>query len=193
MQTLLRATFLLMLLPVHLAFAADNPELRAIKDADQADRSGLGMGKDWRAVVARDKSRRDRVLEILKDGGLDTAWDHFNAALVLQHGGSADDIRLAHALSTLSATLDPAHPGARWLMAASWDRLMLRLEQPQWYGTQWVQDAAGTHVLSPVQPGAVTDADRIALGVPTLAEMQARLDALNSGKQMPRDSAPTKK
>lgn len=59
---------------------------------------------------------------------------------------------------------------------------MDRFKQPQWYGTQFTEDASGATVLVPVNPDAVTDADRLALGVPPLAESQARADARNKGK-----------
>ena len=171
----------LLLLPIS-AYAADNAELRSIKEADQADRRSSPTEEKWREIALRDVERRERVLEIIKSGQLSTAWDYFNAALVLQHGGSAEDIRRAHALSTIAATIDPEHPQAKWLMAASWDRLMMRLNRRQWYGTQSTRDSSGVFALSPVEPGAVTDADRAALGVPSLAEAQARIDARNNSE-----------
>lgn len=179
-----RCLFLVLLLSPSIAAAGDNPELRAIKEADQADRqsSPAPAPENWRAVMQRDGERRNRVLEILKEGQLKTAWDYFNAAIVLQHGSSAEDIRLAHSLSTIAITLDPEHKRAKWLVAASWDRLMLRFEQPQWYGTQSVRDASGKFSLYPVDPNAVTDTDRVALGVPTLAEAQARAESRNGSR-----------
>jgi hypothetical protein len=165
-----------------VAMAADNAELVALMKADQDDRADADLAKNWHELAQRDRERRDRVLEMLKAGTLGTAWDYFNAALVLQHGAEAVDVRLAHSLSTLAATLDPQHPGAKWLMAASWDRLMLRLKQPQWYGTQWTEDSSGIRVLEPVHPTAVSDADRLALGVPTLAEARARLNSRNGSE-----------
>lgn len=165
-----------------VAVAGDNPELRSIKQADQADRRTAHTPSHWRDVMQRDRERHSRVLEILKEGKLGTAWDYSNAALVLQHGDSAGDIRLAHSLSTVASTLDPEHRSAKWLMAASWDSLMLHLEQPQWYGTQSTRNSSGQFILHPIALNAVTDADRAALGVPPLAEAQARIDSRNEGK-----------
>lgn len=178
-----RKLLLWLLLAPLLAAAADNPELRALKEADQADRNPSIVREQWREVNQRDGERRARVLEIIKEGQLSTAWDYFNAALVLQHGNSADDIRLAHSLSTIAATVDPQHPRASWLKAASWDRLMLRLGKQQWYGTQSTRDpASGEFVLLPIDEDAVSDADRIALGVPRLAEIKAELEARSKGR-----------
>ncbi|MFC0676301.1 hypothetical protein ACFFGH_00365 [Lysobacter korlensis] len=181
MHKTIATALLLMALPF-VAFATDNAELRALKQADQTDRSDPMLSDKWPDVLQRDAQRRKRVLEILQAGGLTTAWDYYNAALVMQHGRSSDDIRLAHSLSTIAATLDPKHPSAKWLMAASWDRLMLRFKQPQWYGTQSIQDDSGKFVLYTVHPDAVTDADRVALGVPTLAQAQAEADRANTDK-----------
>lgn len=178
----LKAILCLLLLAPLTSLATDNAELRSIKDADQSDRRSAPMPEQWREISRCDQERRERVLEILKSGQLTTAWDYFNAALVLQHGGSTEDIRLAHSLSTVAATIDPEHPSAKWLMAASWDRLMIRLNKPQWYGTQSTRDSSGKFVLAPVEPDTVSDADRAALGVPSLAEAQARLDARNSNE-----------
>lgn len=180
MRQLIATAVLLLVMPFS-GLAADNPELRSLKEADQADRMPSNGKIEWSEVSKRDALRRDRVLEILKSGGLTTAWDYFNAALVMQHGQATEDIRLAHSLSTVAATLDPQHPKAKWLMAASWDRLMVRFKQPQWYGTQFTQDAAGKTVLVPVHPDAVTDIDRATLGVPPLAESKARAERRNAG------------
>ncbi len=59
---------------------------------------------------------------------------------------------------------------------------MLRFKQPQWYGTQSVRDSSGQFVLYTVAPDVVTDADRAALGVPSLVEAQKRVD-LRNGSQ----------
>lgn len=149
----------------------DNPELQAIVDADQADRLGGAWLKDAEAVMARDRARRDRVLALLRGGRLGSARDYFNAALVFQH--SDGDVPLAYALATVSHYLDPGHKAPPSLMAAAWDRMLMRRVQPQWYGTQYQTDERGTF-LFPVAEGAVTDQERAAMSVPSLAEARAR-------------------
>lgn len=177
--------FLLLCGAPFIAIGGDNPELRALKSADQADRQGVEDLESRDAVLdrmKRDKVRRDRVLEIVEAGGLSTAWDYFNAALVLQHGREIEDVRLAHALPIVSSTIDPSHSGAKWLRAASWDRLMMRLGRPQWYGTQSVLGRSGRWEIYQVEPGAVTDADRAALGVPSLADAEVKVAARNASR-----------
>jgi len=46
--------------------------------------------------------------------------------------------------------------------------------QPQWYGTQFQGSDAGLF-LYPVADGAVDDAERARMGVPSLAESQAKV------------------
>lgn len=167
---------------------ADNAELQKIRDADQADRQG---SIDWSKLAPRDAARLQRVRAIIGEGNLRTAADYGNAALVFQHGDTVEDIRTAHALATLAMNMDPGDKKRRWLVAASWDRLLMNQSQPQWYGTQFKGDAKGMY-LYPVAEDAVTDADRTAMTVPTLAESRkfVATAAKDSGMKV-RDPAPT--
>jgi hypothetical protein len=155
-------------------------ELQHILDADQADRQS-GAQIDWAVVGQRDRVRLDAVKELLATGKLKTATDFYNAALVCQHGSSVDDIRIAHALATISRTIDPKDINAAWLFAASWDRIMMQLEKPQWYGTQFTKsDTPGSKwELYKLDETAVTDDDRRKLGVPSLQEARERTNKMN--------------
>jgi hypothetical protein len=152
---------------------AQNPELVALYQADQAARSNPAK-IDWEALVPEDRKRRERVLDILRAGTVTTAVDYHHAAMVFQHGESLEDIRLAHALSTIAMSLAPDEKQYRWLTAASWDRIMTTQLQPQWYGTQFQSDDKGMF-LYPVEESAVNDDERRAMQVPTLAEARAQL------------------
>ncbi|UTH75749.1 hypothetical protein [Chromobacterium sp. IIBBL 290-4] len=148
---------------------------------DQADRKQLksqpSEKQDWPALRARDQQRRETMLQLLREAKLHSSADYFAAAMVFQHGDSADDYRLAFSLATLAQTLDDAKPETRWLTAASWDRLLLKLGKPQWYGTQFERDAAGKLKLSPIDAAAVDDAERARLNVPPLAQAGAPASA----------------
>ena len=161
------------------AFAQNNADLAAMFADDQAARRGENI--DWAAVSAQDAERRDAVRSILNAGGVRTALDYYNAAMIFQHGDTQDDIRLAHAFATIAASLGDSS-AARWLQAASWDRLLLRHDEPQWYGTQYVRDESGRWILYEVDPDAVTDEQRAASSVPSLAESQARLAQMNGDR-----------
>lgn len=159
------------------AFAQDNRTLMEMFAADQSARRGDDI--DWSIVSVEDAERREAVLEILSEGGIRTAQDYYNAAMIFQHGGSEEEIRLAHSFATIASSLGSS-PARDWLKAASWDRLMLQHEQPQWYGTQYVMGDSGRWVLYEVHPTAVTDEQRTDWSVPTLEEAQLRVAIMNS-------------
>jgi hypothetical protein len=162
-----------------------NEHLQSIVRADQADRLGQPTAEQWEGVARRDAERRSQVHEELRGGRVRSAYDFFNAALVMQHGSELEEIRLAHALATVSASMDSTSPQARqalWLKAASWDRMMRTLGRPQWYGTQFLRDKNGTVTLYTVDESAVTDPDRVALAAPTLAEARAQAEEMSRAK-----------
>lgn len=151
--------------------APDNAELKALCDADQADRQDI-QNSDWKGISQRDIAREKRVREMLEAGTVNTAQDYFHAALICQHSMEVEGIQLAHELSMISAALGGGK-SARWLMAASYDRLLNRLDQPQRFGTQYLSKGDGPMALGEVRPG-VTDSMRAAINVPSLAKAKER-------------------
>ena len=123
--------------------------------------------------LADDVRRLVAVDSVLAAGGARTAGDFYHAAVVYQHGADATSYRRAHDLARRAVELDPDHSDAKWLTAASWDRYLDESDRPQWYGTQY-RCEDGLRRLLPVEEGRVTDEERRALGVPTLAEARAR-------------------
>lgn len=156
--------------PSTAAAAPDSAELRAMFEADQADRQDI-TAINWHEVSERDAAREARVRRMLADGTVNTGPDYYHAAMVCQHSDSVEGIQLAHELAMISASLGDRH--ARWLAAASYDRLLHRLKQPQRFGTQYFQQGDEPLSLVEVSPG-VTDSMRRALNVPTLEEAKAR-------------------
>ncbi|MBK6616100.1 hypothetical protein [Ottowia sp.] len=164
------------------ASSVDNARLAALFAADQDDRKAGPTemsGFDWKGVEARDKERVAALREMLKAGLVRTAADFRRASNIFQHADAADGPRLAHALATISASMDPANKEARWLMAASWDRLMMRMDRPQWYGTQFVRKAASDPWSLGDVDASVTDAERASYFVPPLAEMRKHIEEMN--------------
>jgi hypothetical protein len=158
--------------------ATVNEELLRIYEEDQADRSGK---IDWAGVGPRDEARRRRVLELLASGEVNSADDHFHAAMVLQHGSAPDDFNRAHELSLKAAELNPDHHSAKWLAAAARDRYLQSIGEPQIYGTQF-RKIDGTWTLDPIDEAAVSDAERARWGVPPLDEARRRAARMN-GKE----------
>ena len=124
-----------------LAQRADavSAELRALYEADQADRrhSTPPTPEMWQEITKRDGERRARVIELLEAGLLESAADLYHGAMVLQHGEGSEDILLAHILATAAAF--EGDERGKWLSAAALDRCLHRTRAPQRLGTQYVK------------------------------------------------------
>jgi hypothetical protein len=181
---MLKSAFLISLSCCAISHAAElpaNDALRSLKEQDQAVRVANVGSVNWSKITEEDAERRDKVTKMLGSGEVRTAEDFYNAALIFQHGRHVDDIRLAYSLASISIKLDPENGKAKWLTAASWDRIMMQLGKPQWYGTQFTKahGAGSKWELYKIDETAVTDEERKALGVPTIAEARARIQKLN--------------
>ncbi|RUO19888.1 hypothetical protein [Aliidiomarina haloalkalitolerans] len=164
-----------LLLSPATASAEDNMELQRLFESDQNARRNADI--DWDELSVLDKENRTKVSAMLAQGEIRTGLDYFHAAVIFQHGDSVDDIRLAHSFATIAAHL--GFDRATWMQAASWDRLLMYFDQPQWYGTQFKIDDDGHWHLYDIQEGAVTDEQRAEWRVPSLAESKARAEQQN--------------
>ena len=170
------------------AAPTDDARLETLHRADQDERQALfrltgaerdkAAAKVWQNDVARQREVRQR----LRDGRIVTAKDYWRAAFIMQHGADLDDIKLAFSLGSIATALAPDVKDYRWITAAAWDRILVYKQQPQWYGTQFTLDPkTGRQTQVRIAEGAVTDAERQALGVPTLEESEAMLKQINAG------------
>jgi hypothetical protein len=160
-----------------------NAELAKLYQEDQADREGTLQDTQWREVEKRDAERRQRVLEITTQGGAKVADDYYHAAMVFQHGIKPEDHDRANEWCLKALELDPDHPMARWLAAASKDRALMWRGKPQLYGTQFkmVDDK---WILWEVDP-SITDEERARWDVPPLAVARKKAEELNAGTLQP--------
>ena len=150
---------------------ASNAEMRQIYDADQRDRQP-GVGKiDWAVVSRRDAERRRLVRTLLADGKLHTGKDFERAAVVFQHGGTPDDYLLAHTLAMVAVARGDG--SAIWIAAATLDRYLWSIHQPQIYGTQFRSKAGGLVTQEPYDRHLISNALRGDLDVPSLAEQES--------------------
>ena len=150
-----------------------NAEMTAIYDADQADRVP-GPKVDWSKVWPRDAARRTRTRALLDAGKLNSGADFLHAAFVFQHG-TGTDFLLAHALATIA--IARGRPDATWIAAATLDRYLQSIGQPQVYGTQYTIDK-GKASQEPYDRTLMPDALRLATGVPAQAAQEKRRQAL---------------
>jgi hypothetical protein len=156
----------------------DNKRLSAIFAEDQAARKSMPI--DWAKVALADRAHRQEVLELLHSGNVRTSNDFYRAAMIMQHGESTEDYQLAYSLTKLSATIDPSNKMARWLAAASWDRVLKSKGLPQWYGTQYDRPRPDAPMeLYKVDESAVSDLERAEMNVPSLQEAKDLLLQIN--------------
>jgi hypothetical protein len=158
--------------------------MQTIVDADQADREPQLQDLDWAALAARDAARRHRVRVLLEAGTLRTGKDLASAALVFQHGATADDILLAHVLAMTAVAL--GHTDSRRLAAITLDRYLANIGQAQVFGTQFstsdVNDST-KWTLEPYDEALVPDPLRRLNCVESREQARRILDRLKTGDQ----------
>src|SRR3989338_9305706 len=111
-------------------------QLKDLFKADQKDRSDGALWEDANfrhEVSKRDTARKETVTEFIKNDQLHTAEDYYYAAMIFQHGETVDDFKKAHQHAQTSMNL--GYEPAKWLFAASLDRLLLHQGKLQRYGT----------------------------------------------------------
>lgn len=157
---------------------ADNPTLTSMFTLDQAAREGDHV--DWAKLGKDDEGRRKDLHLMLDAGEVRTANDFFHAAMIFQHGQNPDDYLLAHILA-----MDAVAQGskeARWLSAATLDRYLLSIWQPQVFGTQFhSRDTSGPMTHDKLNPSLVSDSMRAGTCVVPRADQQKVLDTVNHG------------
>ena len=146
---------------------AAHSEMTRLFDADQADRAHRPI--DWTKVDPRDRDRRSRTRALLATGALRTGADFEPAAFVFQHGALPADFLPAHTLAMVAVA--KGRPSANWIAAATLDRYQQTIGQKQVYGTQYRIDGPVTQ--EPYDRTLISDALRVALGVPTLTRQPA--------------------
>jgi len=143
--------------------------LKELFAADQAARQADSI--DWERLSEEDRQRRVEVLGYLTHGRLIAPESLYYAAFIFQHGNCPDHYQLAHQLA--ERALDGGFDQARWIFAATLDRYLLSIGQPQKYGTQFLVQEDGQWVLQPYDP-STTDEERARYNVPRLGEQLRR-------------------
>ncbi len=151
-------------------------EMSAIFDADQAARKAPKI--DWAKVHDEDQVRRLRTQALLDSGQLNSGDDFYHAAFVFQHGDLPEDCLKAHALAVIAAARGKSE--AAWIAAATLDRYLQRIGQPQIYGTQYQRHGDGGWTQEPYRSDLLSDPLRKATGVPSIQQQQAELREMTS-------------
>ncbi len=149
-----------------------SPESLELHEMYKIDQGVRMAPIDFDKMQAVDTVHQKRLPELLQGGKLSSSDDYYHAAMIMQHGATAEDTALAHVLAINGAL--KGNVQARWLSAASLDRLLMRLQQPQIFGTQFTK-AQGSWTMEPIKPNLITDSIRKDFGVPTVAENEKRM------------------
>jgi hypothetical protein len=163
--------------PLPKRYFPDNPRLVVLYQEDQDDRHGFPNTKrSYKEINDRDNARRQEILTLLAQGKVRTAQDYFYSAVIFHHGQTNDHYRTASSLAWIAATLDPK-PDYLYLSASTWDRMMLKREQPQWYGVQEKRDEHFRQIgFYPINDTAVTDEERVRFQIKPRAQLMAEPD-----------------
>ena len=160
--------------------SSSNAHLQALVDEDQRVRVGPPLAPEEHARITRtDADRLAAVKKIIAANQLVTSTDFRNAAILLQHGSTSNDYLLSHTLAVIAAS--KGDKTSVWLSAASLDRYLISIKQPQIYGTQYNHfDPTKPWTQMPYNSDLISDAIRNEFGVPTLKEQKKEIDIDNS-------------
>jgi hypothetical protein len=166
-----------------------HPELAALFEADRRDHANPPMPgtPEYAAMRKRDADRRSSAAAILQNEAPGDPLDWYRAAWLFNHGDTPEEAEVACRLA--ERAMAAGHAPARWLYAATYDRLCMYRGQPQRFGTQIVPDGR-RHRVWDTDP-STTDEERAAFDVPLLAEQHRRADEESvTCPQPPMDLAP---
>ena len=142
----------------------------------------------------RAEVRRSQIRTMIAAGELKSGDDFKDAAYVFQHGVGAEDYLFAHVLA-MEAVIK-GNDSAKWIAAATLDRYLQFIKEPQIFGTQYPLDPNAQHppqdpheavlsgrTLAPYDDQVLPDALRLDFCVPVLAQQKQNLATFNSGKR----------
>ena len=164
------------------------PSVQKLFEEDQKGREHAmsGTAEQWASVRVRDAERRRLVREMLDSGALETGEDFKDASFIFQHGDRPQDYLLAHILAV--AAISKGNASARWIAAATLDRYLQSINQPQVFGTQYhlidPRASPRSSTQAPYEKNLLPDALRKDFCVPSSIDQQRNVDALNQGKEL---------
>ena len=173
--------------PTIPALTDANPELVRLVIDDQWDRGNDMFGKgqvrdpstlDGKTVGEHDAERRKAVHGMLAKGEIKTASDYYFSALIFQHSSDSQGFILAHVLSMTAAA--KGNEAARYMAAATMDRYLHSINQPQIFGTQFFHGADNSWTMDPYDRNAISDSERAIWCVAPLSQQNVILAKYNT-------------
>jgi hypothetical protein len=161
--------------------ASSNPEMKRIFDEDQRARQAW-PNIDWPTVNKADAVRRVATMRLLNEGALHSGEDFEWAANVFQHGSDPDDFLLAHTLAIVAVR--KGYSDGTWIAAATLDRYLQAIKQPQIYGTQFLNPDDKPTTQEPYNRTLIPDTIRRLLQVPDRAAQELQLRKYDSQRHV---------
>jgi hypothetical protein len=148
-------------------------ELEKLFKQDQSDRRNKKIREDFEKLSERDLGRRKKANGILKKGEVKTGRDFYIMSMLYQHGPNITDTKKA--VKFAKKSIDLGYEDAKWMFAATTDRLLTRQGRKQKFGTQFFMDLKTKKVrIMPVNK-RTTDKMRKEFNVPTLKELKDKI------------------
>ena len=111
---------------------------------DQSENPGNISAADY---YRHGDARRAEIRKLLEEGKITSGEDFSDAALIFQHGQTPEEFLFAHVLAVEALTRGGS--GDKWLAAATLDRYLQAVNQPQVFGTQYPGDKAAGNTPKP--------------------------------------------
>jgi hypothetical protein len=164
-----------------LSFQEPTSESHRLYLEDQADR-GVGDAKPlpMEERNKRDQVRRARIRELLEEGSLKTAEDFHDGAFIYQHGDTPNDYLLAHILAMVA--VQKGDSKSLWICAATLDRYLGSVDQPQVFGTQYHSKNDSPYTQDPYNRSLISDQLRLDFCVPSIEQQKKNLVEFNAGR-----------
>jgi hypothetical protein len=165
-----------------------NPEILELAMQDAWDRgTDMFTGKnvkpaDGGVMIQNDEKRHVAVRKLMDEGKLQTGKDFEYAALIFQHSFTGQDLMLAHVFAMTAVA--KGNVKGKWYVAATWDRYLQTIQQPQVFGTQFRSNSGGPLTQEPYDRTLLSDSIRASWCVVPLAKQEQILKDGLAGKRM---------
>ena len=117
---------------------------------------------------------------MIEKGKIVTAKDYYNSAMIFQHGN--DTVSSSMAVKHMKKAIELDSTIDKWLLAAAIDRDLMRKDEPQIFGTQFIKnnETNGKFIRYKIDTTKVSDEERIKYNVETLEEQKIKEQLLNA-------------